>query len=203
MLRLSLRFMILSCLILMFGVVFLAACQTSDRQIQCCQLEYGLLRPNDLSGKWNLTDESQLITVPSVARYKQVTPTESVRQYVIGNSSRQKEQVTIIHDIRLYNQSAPSFGPLDYKPGVSITIPGLLLDEYASQIQCLAQDPSDAASLSFCVVETAYDHLLSTMYFYFDTSASTVDIATYINQAFAKTDVRVKEIGQHLDEAGK
>jgi hypothetical protein len=186
----------------LFGVVFLAACQTSDRQIQCCQLEYGLLRPDDLRGKWHLTDASQLITVPSVTRYKRVAPKESARQYVTGNPGAQKEQVAIIHDIRLYNQSAPSFGPLDYKPGVSIAIPGLLLDEH-SQIQCLAQDPLDAASLSFCAVETAYDHLLSTMYFYFDTSASTIDMATYINQAFAKTDVRVKEIDQHLDEAGK
>jgi hypothetical protein len=183
---------------------FLPACQAPEKLAQCCQLEYGLLRTTDLDGQWKAVESSDLFAKPSVSRYKQVPPQESGRQYLRGSSNGQKEQITIIiHDIRIYTDTVPSFGELDYKPGIRLTIPNLRLGGLNSQIQCLSQEPLDANSLSFCAIETRYNHALSTMYFYFDTAASDTEIGAYINQAFAKTDERIKELDQHFAEANR
>lgn len=194
---------VLSSVCVLLISIVLSACQASEKQVQCCQLRYGLLRVSDLSGTWRLIESSDLITEPSVSRYKQVPPQEYARQYLSGNSGEQKGQITIIHDIRLYKESAPSLGKLDYKPGIPLTIPNLLLDEATSQVQCLSQDPADANSLSFCAVESRYDRILSTMYFYFDTSTSSTGVATSINEAFAHTDARIREIAQYWAEINK
>ncbi len=173
------------CLILL--LIVLSACQPPQQQVQCCQIEYGLLQPGDLKGHWELVEERVQIIQPTNSRYEEFPVAESARQYLSGNPDERNKEGVLIHDIHRYTNLAPSLGKLNFKldaeeTGTQIVPPGLPQVGLDRQIQCLSSNRSGSKnSIIACTVEVRYQHILSTLHFYFDGLTSDDKIGTLIN----------------------
>jgi hypothetical protein len=185
--------------------IAMGACQTSPR---CCQLLYGTLKPDDIAGRWEPIDKELRIIQPSGSRYAQYPVAEFERQHLIGlyGSSQAKYRMNIIHDLRRYDSAAPELKEWDFQQDLKTRggppfDPGVINAGQLSQTRCRVADPSDLDNTNLvCVAEVRYKHIISTMYFFFYTSTSQIDMATLINQALTKTDGRIQEIEQSLDK---
>ena len=194
-------------LVTLLAISILSACQVPQPRAQCCELKYGLLQPADLNGQWELAEAQTQVIQPITSRYSKYPAIESARQYLSGYLDGHGKVNVIIHDMRRYTNLAPSLGKLDFAldrrdAGIQILPPKLPQVGLDHQIQCLASNSSDPKnSIIVCNVEVRYQHILSTMFFYFDGLTSGDDIETLINQALEKTDVRIEEIDQHLSNS--
>jgi|GEM_PF-5546857 len=194
-------------LILLLAGFILAGCQSSQQPTQCCRLDYGLVQPSDLNGPWELVETQAQIIQPIASRYQGFSATESVRQYLSGKPDERNKVGVLIHDIRRYTDLAPLLGKLNFKidsedagtPTVALNLPQVGLER---QTQCLSSISSNAKnSLLVCAVEVRYNHILSTLYFYFDGSTPNDRIETLVDQALKSTDKRIDEIDQRLGKS--
>ena len=183
------------------------ACQSSPAK--CCQLDYGLLEITDLAGNWTAAGDigqEMMESTVKIHRYEQAPVVENAKRYLLRDSDPSKPTVGIFQDLRRYERAAPPLAQLDFRvfsnaEASSSFDPGVAIVGESSQASCQSDNPSNPAkSLTLCVAEARYRHLISITFFEFAGSVSDTDIREIINQALSKTDQRIKQIDQHWSE---